>query len=81
MFSEGIEELRFATTKTVMEAMAELAADAKADPMVRLKAAKIVDGMSDSLIKAYILTEKIGSDDRNVNKLSKQLDKLVDDKE
>lgn len=79
--AEGIEELRFNTTKQVMEAMAKLAADPKAAIADRLKAAKIVDGMSDSLIKFYLLSEVNAGNEKMGNKLVKQLDKLTEKEE
>lgn len=76
--TEGIEQMRFENTKLVMDAMAKLAADPKAPVGDRLKAAKIVDGMSDSLIKFYLLSEINQGNEKMGNKLVKQLDKLTE---
>lgn len=76
---EGIEQIRFETTKSVMEAMAKVAGDTKAPMADRLKAAKIVDGMSDSVIKAYLLTQVANSTEDSTRKLTNQLGKLIDD--
>jgi hypothetical protein len=75
---EGLEQMRYETTKQVMEAMAVIAADPKAPIEERLKAAKIVDSMSDSIIKAYLLSQELGAVEKTTGKLSKQLDKLTE---
>jgi hypothetical protein len=77
-FAEGVEELRFATTKKVMEAMADLAADPTADPEIRIKAARTVDGMSDTIIKTYVATNALQANEKTVNKMVSQLEKLND---
>lgn len=76
---ESLEQMRYENTKVVMSAMADIAKDPKADIEKRLEAAKIVDAMSDSIIKAYVLIEATRSTEGVVNKLSNQLKKLDDE--
>jgi hypothetical protein len=75
---EGLEQFRYELTKQVMEAMTAVACDPKANIGERLKAAKVVDGMSDSIIKAYLMTQVSNSNETTTNKLVRQLDKLTD---
>lgn len=73
---EGLEQVRAETTKSVMQSLAEIVNDKKAPTEDRLKAAKVLDAMSDSLIKAYLLTQLQGSNEKMGNKMLNQLDKL-----
>lgn len=75
---EGLEQFRYETTKKVMESLAEVAADPKQTMADRLEAAKIVDRMSDSIIKAYLMTAALNADESKSKGLIKQLEKLTE---
>lgn len=75
---EGLEQFRYENTKAVMEAMTKIATDEKATIEDRFKAAKIVDGMSDSIIKAYLMTNVVQADESKTKSMMSQLDKLTD---
>jgi hypothetical protein len=76
---EGLEQFRYECTKQVMESMAALAADTQAPVEERIKAAKVVDAMSDSIIKAYLLTNAQHTNEKGLktaDKLINQMEKL-----
>lgn len=73
---EGLEQWRAENTKSVMEAMAKIANDENQKTEDRISAAKVVDAMSDSIIKARILSEQNQTLDKTANDLSKQIKEL-----
>lgn len=73
---EALEQLRYETTKKVMESMAEVATDKKQSTEDRIAAAKVVDSMSDSIIKARLLSEQNQTVDKATSDLSKQIKDL-----
>lgn len=70
--------MRYECTKKVMEALTDMVCSSKISVEERLKAAKIVDQMSDSIIKAFLSQELRGSNEKIGNKLINQLDQLND---
>lgn len=75
---EGLEQFRYENTRAVMESMTKIATDEKIDIKDRMAAAKIVDGMSDSIIKAYLMSTTTQVLDDTSRDLRKQLKKLDD---
>lgn len=78
---ETLEQFRYEYTQATMKAMMDIAADPKATPEMRIKAAKVVDAMSDSIIKAWLMSEVNNKSEKQTNKLTKQLDRLIDEKD
>jgi len=78
---EGLEQFRYESTKQVMEAMTKVAVDTKAPLEDRFKAAKIVDGMSDSIIKVHIANSAMEEAGKQTKGLIKGIDKLIDKSE
>lgn len=80
---ESLEQLRYETTEKVMRAMAEIAASTDTSVKLedRINAARVVDAMSDSLLKVMSLdkmAEKFGKD---TDKIVKQIKGLTDGEE
>lgn len=74
---EGLEQIRADTTKQVMESMAKIATDEKVEIADRIKAAKVVDGMSDSIIKVHLMYKVTDSNDDTKKRMLKKLDDLT----
>ena len=74
---EKLEELRSETTKTAMEQLVKIISDTKADVKDRVEAAKVLDAMSDSIIKANLMTNVVDISEKKVDKIGKQIDKLT----
>lgn len=78
---ESNEQLRHEGVQTAIQTLQEIMADKKMKAEDRLMACKIFDGLNDTLIKSYILSEHTRSNDKTVSKLTNQLDKLIEKKE
>jgi hypothetical protein len=80
---ENLEQMRYEQTKITMESMAKIANDEKVDVKDRIEAAKVVDTMSDSIIKAYLMSDMSkGLNDAvkgSTKDMMKGIEKLIDD--
>lgn len=75
---EGLEQFRSEYTQKTMESMMNIAIDANQKTEDRIAAAKVVDAMSDSIIKARLLSEQSQTVDDMSKDLRRQLRKLDD---
>lgn len=78
---EGLENNRAEAIRASLKSMIEILEDKNTTPEQKIAAAKVVDAISDSHIKAYLLSNELGTVEKTGNKLMKQLDKLTGEKE
>lgn len=75
---EGLEQIRYEAITATLDAMKKILADGKSSVEEKIAAGKLVDSISDSHIKAYLLSSELGTVEKTGNKLIKQLDKLTE---
>jgi len=75
---EGLEEIRVRYITMAFEGMVKVLENDKATIDEKIKAARTIDAMSDTIVKAKLVSDGLVSTDGNVNKLTKQLGKLTD---
>ena len=75
---EGLESLRVQYIKVAFEGMANIVNDGKTTPEQKIAAAKLIDGMSDTIVKAYMMSDLMGKEERKTSKLLSQVDRLMD---
>lgn len=73
---EHLETIRTEAIEASLKALTGILIDDKADIESRLKAAKLIDGISDTMVSAYLLSEVTKTDASTKDKLLKGLDKL-----
>ena len=78
---EGLETLRVQHITTALEGMSAIIKDEKASPEMKIAAAKVIDAISDTIVKAYMMSNLTGTAERKTDKLMKQMDKLMDRRE
>ena len=75
---EGIEQTRVEHIQRVLESLTKIAEDATVDAKERIEAAKVVQDISDSAIRAYITMELKSADTDTAKTLLKSLEGLHD---
>lgn len=78
---EGLETVRAAAITAVFETLTDILKDDKVDIQDRLKAAKQIDLVSDTMVHAYLLEHGLQGATSSATKLSKSIDKLHRDHE
>lgn len=75
---ETLETIRTEAITATLAALVEIVKDKEADVTVRLKAAKQIDNISDTLVHAYLVSNATKEQSSQVNKLSNSINKLRD---
>lgn len=78
---EHLEQVRSETTTATMRELAAITADNKQKTADRIQAARVLDAMSDSIIKAYMLTTVTDKVDRSNRRTIDAIDKLKRDED
>ena len=78
---EGLEQDRVQHIKDVYVAMSAILKDPEATAEQKIEAGKLVDNISDSIIKAWLLSDQFRAVEKTGDRLGKQLDKLIDNDE
>lgn len=78
---EGLETQRAETIQQTFKALMTIVEDKKTDVKDRIEAAKVIDSMSDSLIKAFLMSDHLKNTESTTKGLVKNLDKLMDEDE
>jgi len=73
---EGLETTRVLYINRAFEAMAKIMEDKTAPLEARLAAGKLIDSMSDTIVKAYLLSETTKSNESIQKRMADKLDKL-----
>lgn len=73
---EGLEEKRAEGIDEAIDALRDIIKDKEALNSDRIEAAKILDGISDTIVRVSIHSDEHQIADKAVNKLSKQLKQL-----
>lgn len=76
---EALEQERHNATIAAMQEMTKIMQDAKVDVESRIKAARTIDALSDSLLALHVTSEGADMVKNTTNKLSDQLKKLRDE--
>lgn len=76
MDHEGLETLRVPFIKKALEAMDLILKDKKATIDQKIAAGRLIHDISDTIVKARIVTEEGGVVEKTAGKLIKQLEKL-----
>lgn len=74
--NESLETERAEAVKATLETLVSILKDEKVDIEARLKAARLIDGISDTMVHAYLVQNAVQEDASTKNKLLKGLDKL-----
>lgn len=75
---EVLEQFRMENTRDVMAALTKIVCDEKEKVEDRLNAAKVLDAMSDSIIKANLITNVTDVQEKG---LKRQIDSLTDNRD
>lgn len=73
---ESLESERAKAITATLETLVAILKDEKVEIDARLKAAKQIDGISDTMVHAYLIQNAVQEDASTKNKLLKGLDKL-----
>lgn len=79
MNMEGLEQMRYEFLQTIVASMTVILNDPKTSVDDKIKAGKLLDAISDTIVKAHLMTEVTGVEEKTRNKMINQLDKLTDD--
>jgi hypothetical protein len=74
--NEILEDARTAAIQATLESLTKIVKDETAPVAERLKAAKVIDGISDSIMHIELVNKSLDSNDRSKRKMIDQLDKL-----
>lgn len=73
---EGLETTRVAAIEKTLDLLIKILEDPAIDVDMRLKAAKQIDQISDTMVHAFLISNAVQEDSSTKNKLLKGLDKL-----
>lgn len=82
---EGWEETRSKHVRDALEAMSAICKNDKTSASEKIDAAKVIDAISDSILKIYMLDNTMDAaakvTERSTKKITDQIQKLKDDEE
>lgn len=73
---EGLETVRAQAITKTFDALVKILEDEKVDIDARLKAAKQIDGISDTMVHAFLIRNATQEDSSTKHKLLNSIDKL-----
>lgn len=74
---EGLEQMRYEFLQTIIASMSKILNDEATTPEQKIEAGKLLDAMSDTIVKAHLMTQVTSAEEKTHNKMINQLDKLT----
>lgn len=76
---EGLQQVAYESVTKTFKAMTDIVTGETPDTKIedRLVAAKIIESMNDTIIKAWLASDFAHGVEKNTDKISRQIDKLI----